>query len=253
MDKKKFIDVEFKDKYAIIYYELVDDLVTKETIENLQLALKNINNHKHCLAVLFISRTTNSSIGWSKELIVNNGQCIKLVDELLNEIASLDMPTIFLLKGKSYSAGLELSLACDIRFASCDTQIALLNVSNDYIPADSSINRLSRSIPKHRVLELLLFHKIISADDAYSSGLISAVYDNDIARSESIKFTQEIANRGPIAIKVLKQVMSLGSKTDINTGMEIEHEGTIILQDTDDFIEGTDAFLNKRKPNFEGK
>ncbi|MDG1990458.1 MAG: enoyl-CoA hydratase-related protein [Dehalococcoidia bacterium] len=253
MDKKKFIDVEFKDKYAIIYYELVDDLVTKETIENLQLELKNINNHKHCLAVLFISRTTNSSIGWSKELIVNNGQCIKLVDELLNEIASLDMPTIFLLKGKSYSAGLELSLACDIRFASCDTQISLLNVSNDYIPADSSINRLSRSIPKHRVLELLLFHKIISADDAYSSGLISAVYDNDIARSESIKFTQEIANRGPIAIKVLKQVMSLGSKTDINTGMEIEHEGTIILQNTDDFIEGTDAFLNKRKPNFEGK
>ena len=253
MEKKKFIDVEFKDKYAIIYYELVDDLVTKETLKSLQLGLKQIEHHNHCLAVIFISKNHNSSIGWSKELILNNAQGNKLVDQLLNEIASLTMPTIFLLKGKSYSAGLELSLACDIRFAANDTQISLLNASNDYIPADSSINRLSRSMPRHKVLELLLFHKIILADEAYSSGLISAVYDNATAISESIQITKEIASRGPVAIKVLKQVLALGSKTDLNTGMEIEHEGTIILQDTDDFIEGTNAFLNKRKPNFEGK
>ena len=253
MEKKKIIDVEFKDNYGIIYYELVNDLFTKETIASLQLGLKQIVDRNDCLAVIFISRNDNSSLGWSQDLILNNTQGNKLVDQLLNDIASLAMPTIFLLKGKSYSAGLELSLACDIRFAANDTQISLLNASNDYIPADSSINRLHRSMPRHKVLELLLFHKIISADEAYASGLISEVYESATAISESMQITKEIASRGPVAIKVLKQVLTLGSKTDLNTGMEIEHEGTIILQNTDDFIEGTDAFLNKRTPKFEGK
>ena len=89
--------------------------------------------------------------------------------------------------------------------------------------------------------------------DGKKSGLISEIYSSKEYLSEIEDVLGQISNYGAIAIKTLKESMRIGETVDLNTGLNIEHEKTLQLQETDDFKEGINAFLQKRSPKFQGK
>ena len=253
MSKLNYISIEYKNNYAIIRYEANDDCWNEKLLLEIQDACQMIQADQKCLSVLFISNSKNSGFGWSKNFYPLTQDCKAILNATLIAVDELSMPSFFLMQGVTNLPAMEIALACDIRFALNDASISFMNQTTDLYPSDFTIHRLAKFSHRSFALDLLLFQKSLNASDGKKSGLISEIYSSKEYLHEIEIVLEQITNYGALALKTLKESMHLGGKVDLNTALTIEHEKTLQLQETDDFKEGINAFLQKRPPKFLGK
>jgi len=145
---------------------------------------------------------------------------------------------------------LELAIASHIRIASDNAQFGLPEVSLGLIPGYGGTQRLPQLIGKGRALELMLSAGMINAQKALSYGLINHMVTSEELLDTAIKIAQSIAKNSTTAIGTA--IYSVNAGFDVNKdGYEVEKESFGNCFGTSDFKEGTQAFLQKRKPNFE--
>lgn len=172
---------------------------------------------------------------------------------ILSELERLPKPVIAAINGYALGGGCELALACDIRIASDKAKLGQPEINIGILPGGGGTQRLSRLVGKGKAKELIFTGDIIDAWEAEKIGLLNKVVPANDLMEATMAMARKILSKGPVAIRVIKAVIDIGSGTDFNTGLAYEQFGQAILFATEDRKEGIDAFLEKRPPEFKGK
>ena len=166
-------------------------------------------------------------------------------------IAGLNCPVIAAINGDAMGEGLEIALACDIRVAATKARFGFPQISKGELPFDGGTQRLSRIVGKGKALEMLLGAVTIDAKEALEIGLVTEVTDDALAKAEVL--AQNLAAKGPVALKFLKETVHKGLDLTLEQGIRLEADLYFLLHTTADRTEGITAFLQKRPPQFKGK
>lgn len=171
---------------------------------------------------------------------------------LFDFVENLKTPTIAAVNGFALGGGLELAMACHFRVAADNAKMGLPEVSLGVIPGYGGTQRLPQLIGKGRAMEMIMTASMVSAEEAYRTGLVNHV----VPQAELIDFTKGIAQRimknSPMAIGKAIKAINANFKDGIN-GYETEIRNFGKCFGTEDFKEGTTAFLEKRKATFKGR
>jgi enoyl-CoA hydratase len=168
-------------------------------------------------------------------------------------LESLGQPVICAINGDATSAGLELTLACDIRIAAEGSRFCFPETAKGLLPMAGGTQRLPRLVGRAEALRLLLLAEPIDATEALRIALVSAVVPPDRLLAEAEALAQRLASRGPIALRYAKEAVRRGIEQPLDQALRFETDLTVILQTTEDRAEGVRAFLQKREPEFKGK
>lgn len=172
-------------------------------------------------------------------------------DILFNFVEKLRVPVIAAINGFALGGGLELAMACHIRVASDNARMGLPEVSLGVIPGYGGTQRLPQLIGKGRALEMILSAGMVTADEAYRTGLVNHVVPADELLAFCTALAQKIIKNSPAAIRMAINAVNANYKEGEN-GFETEIKSFGKCFGTDDFKEGTKAFLEKRKAIFTG-
>ena len=158
-------------------------------------------------------------------------------------------PIIAAINGYALGGGLEIALACHIRIASDNSKMGLPELSLGVIPGYGGTQRLPQIIGKGRALDMIMTGKMIDADEALAFGLINYKTSQDQLMIFTKDLAKKILSNSSNALKNAIRSVNAHFKEGVN-GFEVEINEFSRCFETKEFIEGTSAFLNKRKANF---
>jgi enoyl-CoA hydratase len=170
-----------------------------------------------------------------------------------SRLASLPMPTIAAIEGNALGGGLEIALCCDIRIASEGARLGLPEVRLAVTPGAGGTQRLPRVVGPARARELILTGRVLSAAEAERIGLINEVVPAGGAVARAKAIGEEIAARGPLAVREAKRLLGLATEVNLDTGLAAELDASERIFATDDMLEGVKAFFAKRDPDYRGR
>jgi enoyl-CoA hydratase/carnithine racemase len=175
------------------------------------------------------------------------------VPSLSEPIARITQPVLAAVDGEVFDESLELALACDLRIASDRSSFGLFQIQENFIPRDGGTQRLPRLVGRGKAMEMILTGQAIDAQEAYRIGLVNRVVPSDQLMATAMGMAQEMAEKGPIALRYTKEAVSHGIDLTLDQGLRLEADLYLLLHTTKDRTEGIKAFREKRKPEFEGK
>tara|TARA_B100000780_G_scaffold150980_1_gene105487 strand:+ start:6807 stop:7601 length:795 start_codon:yes stop_codon:yes gene_type:complete len=171
---------------------------------------------------------------------------------LFNKIETATKPVIAAVNGFALGGGLELAMAAHIRIASLNAKLGLPEVSLGVIPGYGGTQRLAQLVGKGKAMEMILSAGMIGAEEGAECGLINKVVDQEILMETVMDLAKKIKRNAPTALSAaIKSV--LAGYTDGVNGFEVEVGEFGKCFGTDDFREGTRAFIEKRHAKFPGK
>jgi E-phenylitaconyl-CoA hydratase len=162
-------------------------------------------------------------------------------------------PLIAAINGSAYGGGLELALACDLRIASETARLGTTEVNLGLIPGWGGTQRLPRMVPWCKAAEILLMGRVIDAQEAYRIGLVNKVVPQAEVISTAKEWAQLICQAAPLAVRAAKEAMVKGYSMSLEDGLKLENSLVTSVLGTEDFTEGTTAFVEKRKPSYKAK
>jgi enoyl-CoA hydratase/carnithine racemase len=162
-------------------------------------------------------------------------------------------PLIAAINGMALGGGLEIALACDIRIASETARLGTTEVNLGLIPGWGGTQRVPRMVPWCKAAEILLMGKPIDAQEAYRIGLVNKVVPQAEVMTTAKEWAQAICQAAPLAVRAAKEAMVRGYSMSLEDGLKLENSLVAYLFGTEDFSEGTKAFVEKRKPDYKAK
>jgi enoyl-CoA hydratase/carnithine racemase len=162
-------------------------------------------------------------------------------------------PLIAAVNGMALGGGLELALSCDIRVASETARFGTPEVTLGLMPGWGGTQRLPRTLPWCKAAELVLMGKIIDAQEAYRIGLVNKVVLPQEVMPTAREWANTICQAAPLAVRAAKEAMLRGSSMTLEEGLRLENSLVAYLTGTEDFTEGTTAFVEKRKPVYKAR
>jgi enoyl-CoA hydratase/carnithine racemase len=170
-----------------------------------------------------------------------------------SRIAACRTPLIAAVSGYALGGGCELAMLCDVVVASSTAEFGQPEIMLGIIPGGGGTQRLARVVGKHRAMEIVLTGRRIGADEAYRIGLVNRVTGPGEWLEEAVDVAQVIARRAPIAARLAKQAVLAAFETGLSAGLDLERRLFELAMATEDRVEGTSAFLEKRRPEFRGR
>jgi enoyl-CoA hydratase/carnithine racemase len=246
----------------VTHLELVNpplNLVTTELTEQLRDALHQIERADDVRAVVVSGSgerafCAGSHIGEFEGLYGRVSEGKLLLEKLVyRQLADLPMPTIAAIEGNALGGGLELALCCDLRVASEQARLGMPEVRLAVMPGSGGTQRLPRVVGLARAKELILTGRIISADQAERIGLVNEVVPAGEARKAARAMADEIAARGPIAVREAKRLIDAAPDTTLDAGLAAELDASERIFESEDMLEGARAFFEKRDPEYRGR
>ncbi len=177
----------------------------------------------------------------------------KATHDLFRAIEEFEKPVIAAINGVALGGGLELALCCDMRLAADHARLGLPEVRLGVIPAAGGTQRLPRLIGEARAKALMFTAAQIDAAQALNYGLVTQVLPGADLMAEALALAGQIADMPPLAVRFAKRAVNRGMQTDLDSGLEYERYAAAMLVDTEDRREGMRAFVEKRKPVFQGR
>jgi enoyl-CoA hydratase len=256
-------NVLYEKKSAIAYVTLnrprVLNALSQRTWENLRTAFEDARDDAAVRGVILTGAGDKAFIAGAdiSELAhvtaVEAEKSSSYGQEVLNLIENLGKPVIAAVNGFALGGGCETAMACTIRVAVEHAKFGQPEVTLGLIPGGGGTQRLPRLVGKGRALQLILSGEMISAQEAYRIGLVNEVVPaaDLITRAEAI-LTQIFSN-APIAVKFALEAVNKGLETSQSEGLSLEASLFGLCAGTEDKKEGTQAFLQKRAPQFHGR
>lgn len=167
-------------------------------------------------------------------------------------LEELAIPTIAAVNGFALGGGCELALSCDWIYAGVKAKIGQPETKLGLIPGFGGTSRLVRRVGLAWAKELVLVAEPISAEEAARIGLVNRVFEQDTLLPAAIAAGEAVAARGPVAIRLAKEVMQQGQDADVRLAHALEQRAFGLSFASQDRVEGTTAFLEKRDPSFIG-
>ena len=166
------------------------------------------------------------------------------------KIEDLEKPVIAAVNGFALGGGCELALACHIRTASENAKFGQPEVNLGIIPGYGGTQRLARIVNSARALEMILTGDMVSAEEAYRIGLVNKVYPQTELLNSTLDLANKIISKGQQAIRLALKAVKATDNLSLVEGLNYEASLFALVCGTEDFKEGTAAFLEKRKPQF---
>ena len=250
------IIVTKEDKTAIITINRPESLnaLNAKTISELSSALDELASDIEVRVVILTGSGEKSFVAGADikefsdfnqekaEELARNGQ-----NNLFNKIENLSKPVIAAVNGFALGGGLELAMACHIRYASENAKLGLPEVTLGLIPGYGGTQRLPKLVGKGIANEMIFSAKMIPAQKAKEIGLVNEVYPIEELLAKTKELAKTISNNSPMAISKAIHATNL-SDTDKGFETEIKYFGELF--ELNDKKEGVSAFIEKRKPNF---
>lgn len=171
----------------------------------------------------------------------------------IDQLASMPKLTICAINGLALGGGLELAMACDLRFAVDHAKVGQPEINLGIIPGFGGTQRLPRIVGVGRAMEMLISGDPISAEQAKAYGLVNEVYSADELMPAALKLAKRVATQAPVAVKLIKQAVYAGLDTTLAAGLDHEAKAFHEVFTTEDKDEGIQAFMGKRAANFKGQ
>lgn len=230
--------------------------LNKQTIEETHKALKDLEAD-HQVGVVILTGAEDKAFVAGADIkefadfsIAQGGSLAQEGQKLLFDyVEHYTKPIIAAVNGFALGGGLELAMCAHIRVASSNAKMGLPEVSLGVIPGYGGTQRLAQLVGKGKANEMIFTAGMISAEDAFQSGLVNAVVPQGELIDTTKKMASKILRNSPMAIRSAIKAVNAGFTSGIN-GYQVEIEEFAKCFGTDEFKEGTTAFLEKRKANF---
>ena len=230
--------------------------LNKLTIEEAHKALKNIEVNDAVGVVVLTGAEDKAFVAGAdiKEFadfsIAQGGTLAQKGQELLFDLVEhYPKPVIAAVNGFALGGGLELAMSAHIRIASTNAKMGLPEVSLGVIPGYGGTQRLAQLVGKGKANELIFTAGMISSEEAFRCGLVNAVVEQDLLMETTLNMASKILRNSPMAIRSAIKAVNAAYASGVN-GYEVEIEEFAKCFGTEEFKEGTTAFLEKRKANF---
>ncbi|MDA1336442.1 MAG: enoyl-CoA hydratase-related protein [Bacteroidetes bacterium] len=226
--------------------QLAEAIENAQSDSNIRVILLTGSGPKAFVAGADIKEFADFNARQGKEL-ARKGQ-----ELLFNRIERSAKPVIAAINGFALGGGLELALACHVRIAASGARMGLPEVSLGVIPGYGGTQRLPQLVGKGKALEMILTAQMVTADEAHQWGLVNAVVSPEELMSAANQMAKAMMKNSPKAIQTAIQAVLAGYEDGLN-GYDAEISCFGASFETEDFKEGTQAFIEKRKPEFTGK
>jgi len=173
--------------------------------------------------------------------------------KLWRTIAACPKPVIAAVNGFALGGGCELAMTCDIIIAGESAKFGQPEVKIGIIPGGGGTQRLTRAAGKYKALRYILTGDLFGAKEAFDMGLVSEIAPDAEVEKRAIEMAQQIAALPPLAIQMAKEAVLRGMDAALDTGLALETKAAQILFSSQDQKEGMAAFIEKRKPKFQGR
>jgi enoyl-CoA hydratase len=252
---------EKKDNYVLITLNRPDKLnaLNKQMFDDLDLAFRTIEEDRDVRALILTGTGDKAFAAGAdiKELHDSDDRSGKLFSEygsyVMRRLSELRIPTIAAINGFALGGGCELTLACHIRFASENARMGQPEVNLGIIPGYGGTQRLPALVGKAKAMELIITGNMVDANEALRIGLVNAVYKHDELLSKTEEFVKLILTKGPLAVSAAIDCIEAAERLSPSDGLAYESRFFGRTCGTEDFKEGTKAFLEKRKAEFKAK
>jgi enoyl-CoA hydratase len=168
-------------------------------------------------------------------------------------IRSLGTPLVAAVSGYCLGGGCELALACDVIVASESARFGQPETGLGIIPGAGGTQLWARAVGKPLAMDVILSGRFLTADEALSAGLVARVVAREAWLDEAKRIARDIASKGPVATRLAKEAIDRAYEGSLALGLEYERRLLYLAFASQDAREGLDAFLEKRRPEFEGR
>jgi enoyl-CoA hydratase len=172
---------------------------------------------------------------------------------LMRFVETMPKPVVAMVNGFALGGGLELAMCCHLRIAADSAKVGQPEINLGLIPGFGGSQRLLRLAGRAATLELCLVGTPIDAARARELGIVNRVVAADELQAETMKLAAQLAASAPLALRGVIDCVNVGGECGIEEGLEYETAQFGLMFSTDDMREGTDAFLERRKPAFNGR
>lgn len=252
---------EVKGNVAIVTINRPDKMnsLNTETLDELKSLFLSIKEDENIFVVIITGSGEKVFVAGADIAELNKLNVISAKEfsekghEVFNNIENLGKPVIAAINGYALGGGCELALACHIRLASENAMFGQPEVNLGIIPGYGGTQRLSRLINSGRAAEIILSGKNFDVNEAYRIGLVNKIFSQSELIEKALNLASGIASKGQIAIRHSLKAIRGASEISLHEGLKYEISLFALTCGTDDFKEGTSAFLDKRKPVFKNK
>jgi len=250
--------IEYVDNIAIVKINRPDKLnaLNRETLIELKAAFEKLNEDQNIVSIILTGAGEKAFVAGAdiselnKLSMLEGKKFAEFGQDVFNVIENMEKPVIAAINGFALGGGCELALACHFRYASENAKFGQPEVNLGIIPGYGGTQRLSRIIGKGRAMEMILTGNLINSEEALSIGLVNKLFKKEELIPKTIETLKVVNSKGQQAVRLAVKAINASSQMDLSQGLNYEALLFGICCGTNDFKEGTLAFLEKRSPNF---
>ena len=252
---------EIKDHVGLITVNRPDKLnaLNGETVNELEDVFISIKNNPDIFVVVITGSGEKAFVAGADIAELNKLDVLSAKEfsekgnKVFRMIETLGKPEIAAVNGFALGGGCELALASHIRTASDNAKFGQPEVNLGIIPGYGGTQRLARVVNSARALEIILTGDMIPADEAFRIGLVNKVFPQAELLNKTLEMAAKIVSKGQQAIRLALKAVKATDNISLSEGLNFEASLFALACGTEDFKEGTSAFLEKRKPQFKNR
>ncbi|HED07238.1 MAG TPA: enoyl-CoA hydratase [Ignavibacteria bacterium] len=254
----KNLVVEVENNIAVVTVNRPEKLnaLNNETIEELDEVFSQLNENEDVYVIILTGSGEKAFVAGADISELNNldEQKAKIFSEkgqkVFSRIEKMEKPVIAAVNGYALGGGCEIALACNIRLASDNAVFGQPEVNLGIIPGYGGTQRLTKLINSGRAAQYILTGDMINAEEALRIGLVNKVYPQAELMIKAKEMGKKICSKGQFAVRMAMKAINIVGEVSGTEGQNYEASVFALCCGTDDFKEGTSAFLEKRKPIF---
>jgi len=216
-------------------------------------AFRELDNNNNVRVIVLRADGENFSSGGNIEgFMQETPETLTMLAQNVMTPEKIRKPVIAAIQGYCFGVGLEFALACDFRIVTKNAQLSLPEMRIGMIPGSGGSVRLARMIGLSRVKDMIMRGKRISGEQAFTWGIAAEIVNNDQLENMTEILVNELCSVSPLAQRAVKTVLNASQDAPLHVAIELEGEAYGRLRSSNDFKEGVQSFVEKRKPNYTG-